>query len=105
MKTLRNIDTMDAKDWIILRLLRLCAINQQARVSSDFSRTTVWVANNIDIFSHEHTPRDVALALHNDVKRQEQADRYIYAQWPQPDHIDALVPFEALLVSVQSNDS
>ena len=103
---LRTIDTMDAKDWIILRLLRVCAAADQrpARHTSDFIRAVNWAAHNLDILDSCGS-KDISLALNNDIKRQDDADRYIYAQWSTPDHIDALVPFEALLTSVQTNDA
>ena len=99
----RTIDTMDAKDWIILRLLRVCARadTERPRFTSDFTRTVFWASNNFDM--NHCTP--VQEALHADIKRQDAADRYIYKQWTEPTDLDSLVPFEALLTSVQTNDA
>jgi len=99
----RNIDTMDAKDWIILRLLKLCTLAPQLRGANDFANAAFWVANNIDIFTDG--PRSVHAALRAAIARENTANEYICTQWPQPDSVDAIVPFEALLTSVQTNDN
>ncbi len=100
---MRNVDTMDAKDWIILRLLKLCASAPQTRTSPDFAKTAYWAATNLDVLACG--AQSVATVLHETLARERAADLYIYEQWPRPDSIDAIVPFEALLTSVQTNDN
>lgn len=97
---LRNLDTMDARDWIILRLLKLCA-ESMAHKHPDFSKAALWVANNIDIWH----PSKVPETLHATLRHETTQDLYIAQQWMQPTDLDGLVPFEALLVSVQTNDA
>ena len=50
-QALRNIDTMDEKDWIILRLMRVCAMadKQKPLLTRDFSKALMWVSKNFDI--------------------------------------------------------
>ncbi len=101
---MRNIDTMDAKDWIILRLLRVCAYQTQARNDPDFVKAAYWAARNIAIFG-TGPGYYASSALATTLAKEKEADLYIYKQWPQPDDADSIVPFEALLTSVQTNDN
>ena len=97
--TLRNLDTMDAKDWIILRLMRLVA-ETPSRLHPDFSKAARWLTDNIDIWAS----RSVVDALNSTRAREAAQDIFIAQQWVRPTAVDEVVPFEALLISVQQND-
>ena len=97
--TLRNLDTMDTKDWIILRLMRLVA-ETPSRLHPDFSKAAWWLADNIDIW----TRGGVVDVLNSTRTREAARDIFIAQQWARPTTVDEVVPFEALLTSVQQND-
>ena len=98
--TLRNLDTMDAKDWIILRLLKVRANERDTRLHPDVVKALDWAGRNINMWESAKVPE----TLHASLKHEAAQDKYIYSQWTAPTTVDEVVPFEALLTSVQQND-
>lgn len=103
-QALRNIDTMDEKDWIILRLMRVCAMadKQKPLLTRDFSKALMWMSKNFDVLDG-----GLSRTLRADDERRDAADLYLHEQYkfPEPLHVDHFVPMTALLVSAQTNDN
>ena len=101
----RLINTLDAKDWIVLRLLTLCVRNSQLRCASDVQKAIEWIARGPLGTGPEKELDEIRDILQTDVDWQAEVNKYLYAQFVQPVDLDGLVPFEAFLTSVQTNDA
>ena len=101
----RLINTLDANDWIILRLLTLCARNSQLRCASDVQKAIEWIARGPLGYGSEKELDEINTVLHADINWQAEVNKYLCAQFVQPVDLDGLVPFEAFLTSVQTNDA
>lgn len=53
----RDAETMDSKDWIILRLMREMATSSLTD-SIEYHKTTLWIAANLDIWGGPNDPID-----------------------------------------------
>lgn len=94
--TKRTIDTMDEKDWIILRLMRACG-QANPRSQPDFIEGALWLDAQLDLYNY--TPGgDLMQALKADDERRRPIDLYHCGQW-------ANQPFEAYITSVMVNDN
>jgi len=101
----RLINTLDAKDWIILRLLTLCARNQQLRSATDVNKAIEWIARSPLGDGSGKELDEIRDILQADVDWRAEVNKYLCAQFVQPEDLDGLVPFEAFLTSVQANDA